>query len=691
MTKKQNVNLDNSDQLSANKRVIFQEDGSPFSQHFDDIYFDTQAGYGQSEDVFVKGNNISERLDLNLEPLVIGETGFGTGLNFFITLAYYEKALEKHKEKLLPLTFISVEKYPLSGQQIKQSLAQWTEFDSYVEEFCHQYNEVDFSEPLVKLSFFNGQVTLILVFNDASDGLSTLTIAKGNENQKLIAHIPAINAWYLDGFSPAKNPEMWSPRLFNQLARLSKDDATLATFTVAGFVKRGLVAEGFRLQKKATTGRKNKSLVAKFQQPPTNGKGFLLRPKNVKPTRVAIIGSGIAAACVAYKLVQENVKVTLYCQDEELANGGSSNAIGAVYPLLHQDKDDISDFYHKAFVTALDFYHEIIKQGVTFSHDWCGVLDLAFKPALVKRLDKFDEINAWPSDIIHTVSAQEASKLASMPLTHGGLFMPRAGWVAPQELVRALFNKAQSTGYLKIKTSCQITELEPSNDGHWYLHHEKKIDKATTVIMCGGAQTPLIAPFDELPVYPVRGQVSSMKTNPEIEKLNTVICHKGYLTPQNQGLHCIGATFDKDDSDTSTRAQDDEYNMAMYHQSLEQFPKWQSQDIARSKARLRCMSPDHMPMAGPMPKTQAYYSLYQHLEKDKNWKVDTPAPYHENLYVLSGLGARGLCSAPLMADIITADICGTPYPVNSKMLYNLAPNRFILKDIIKGKFKSNKK
>lgn len=670
-----------------NDNVTFQQNGSPFSQQFDDIYFDTQFGYGQSEDVFIKGNDIAERLITNEQALVIGETGFGTGLNFFLTLNHFIKAKAIHQQSIKPLTYISVEKYPLSGEQIEQSLSLWPEFSPIVAEFIAQYSQRNIEASTLELSFFDGLVQLVLIFDDATQGFEQLTSnvkqAK-HQNKRLIS---PINAWYLDGFSPAKNPEMWNDDLFKQLARLSKDDATLATFTVAGLVKRGLINVGFRLSQTEAIGRKNKSISAKYQQNKNAGKGYVLRPHHVKPTRVAVIGSGIAAASLVYKLTKENIRVNLYCQDERLAQGGSSNAIGAVYPLLHQDRDDISDFYHQAFVCALGFYQSLTDKGINYPHQWCGVLDLAFKPALVERLKRFDDINAWPKDIIHSIDAKQASEIAGIPIEHDGLYMPRAGWVAPQKLVKAIFQAADETGFLKVKTSCQITKLTQVANGHWRLHHNNKIDNAEQVIMCGGAQSNLIAPFDELPLYPVRGQISSMHTNNDISKLSTVICHKGYLTPENDGIHCIGATFDKDERNIEVREQDDLYNLAMYQRSLPNFPKWTTNDIKASKARLRCMTPDHMPIAGPMPKTDEYYQHYQHLEKDKNWSINTPAPYYENLFVMSGLGARGLCSAPLLADIIVADICGTPYPVDSKTRFNLAPNRFAIKDIIKGKFK----
>ena len=112
---------------------------------------------------------------------------------------------------------------------------------------------------------------------------------------------------------------------------------------------------------------------------------------------------------------------------------------------------------------------------------------------------------------------------------------------------------------------------------------------------------------------------------------------------------------------------------------------WQEADIASSKARLRCMSQDHLPLVGAVPDIEQHIETYPHLAKDKNWRYSKAAPCIDNLYVMLGLGARGLCSAPLAADILTADICNTPYPMNNQQLFNLSPNRFVIRDIIKRK------
>lgn len=414
-------------------------------------------------------------------------------------------------------------------------------------------------------------------------------------------------------------------------------------------------------------------------------KGYQLRPQINKPEKVAIIGGGIASACAAYSLTKQGVNVTLYCQESTVAQGASSNAIGALYPLLHQQKDDISEFYQQAFWHAKALYQELLTQGFEFSHQWCGLIDVSYKTSLAERQKTFEKINAWPHKLIHGIDAAQASQLAGIKLPYGGLFMPNAGWVAPSELVEQTFKAASQTNLLQIKNSIQIKSIEQLPSGNWQLNTDKNKITEEVLIVCGGAETMKLNVVNQLPLTSVRGQVTSMKSNDRITNLSTVLCHKGYLTPKNNGIHCIGATFDKDDFDTKTRSQDDDFNLAMLEQCLPDLTHWQVADIKTNKARLRCMTPDHLPLVGAMPDINAHKTLYAHLAKDKNWKYAQAAPIIDNLYVMTGFGARGLCSAPLLADILTADICGTPYPVDDKTLFNLSANRFVIRDIIRRK------
>lgn len=671
-------------------KVTYLQDGTPYSTQFNDIYFDSESGYQQSEQVFLSGNNINERIKNATDCFTIAETGFGTGLNFLLTLqTYYKLWHEEANDSAPKLCFISMEKFPLTKSELTQSLKTLPQLSFFTNLLIAQYPELSSENEKPQsftFTFFDNLVTLKLIIDDATHGLAEIKSSKNG----------LVDAWYLDGFSPAKNPDMWSEALFEQIGRLSKTQASIATFTVAGFVKRHLQNVGFRTQKKNCVGNKHEMLTGIFQQDPKSTKGYQLRQIITKPQHVTIIGGGIASACAALALTTQGIKVTVYCKDNALAQGASSNAIGALYPLLHQQADEISLFYQQAFWRAKAVYKHVIEQGYNFPHQWCGLLEVAYKDSLIKRQQKFGELNTWPEELIHGVDANSASELASMNLAYGGLFMPNAGWLSPQDAVKQIFNAAKDTGRLRIETNTLVTKIKainvntPTNNHqkNWLLTTSKGEFKASVVVFCGGAELIDFKWVNQLPFSSVQGQVTSMKTNENINKLSTVICHKGYLTPSHNKVHCIGATFNKNSKRTTAEPKEDIFNINMLSTclpALTQKINWSPLDIESSKSRLRCMTPDHMPMVGAMPDIKKHIETYPHLAKDKNWKYNQVAPVIDNLYVMMGFGARGLCSAPLAADILAADLCGTPYPVDNDMLFNLSPNRFVIRDITRRK------
>ena len=596
------------DKVTNNNKITFQADGSPYSQAFDDIYFDTESGFQQSEQVFIQGNQIEQQLLSNTDELVIGETGFGTGLNFLLTLKLYQKLAKQHH--LPKLHFISTEKYPLTHAQLAQSLACFEQLTEEVKLLLSCYPEQ--VSTTIDQSILSEKVRLTIYLGDATESLAAIALAKKSNG--------LVNAWYLDGFSPAKNPEMWTPMLFQQMARLSKPQATISTFTVAGFIRRGLQQVGFRLEKQSYQGKKKEILAGKYQQNSASGKGYQLRPDISKPQHVSIIGGGIASACAAYALTKKGIKVTLYCRDQEVAQGASSNAIGALYPLLHQQQDEISLFYQQAFWHARTWYQQLIEDGYHFAHNWCGLLEVSYKKALTQRQQIFAKNKPWPEQLIHSISAKQASELANIQLDFGGLFMPYAGWIAPGELVNQLLKAAQDTNKLKIKTKVNIEKISQLENGKWQLHSNKGEFGASVLVYCGGAEAIDIPYINQLPLTSVRGQVTSVNSNPKMARLNTVICHKGYLTPAHDDIHCIGATFEKNSQNTISSEADDQYNLAMLHRCLPDLTTWQTKDIHASKARLRCMTPDHLPLVGAMPDIEQHKQIYAHLAKDKNWR-----------------------------------------------------------------------
>ncbi|WP_169303102.1 bifunctional tRNA (5-methylaminomethyl-2-thiouridine)(34)-methyltransferase MnmD/FAD-dependent 5-carboxymethylaminomethyl-2-thiouridine(34) oxidoreductase MnmC [Thalassotalea mangrovi] len=660
-------------------QIEFDNNGLPYSSQFDDIYFDYQDGCSQSVQVFIEGNDLDRQwLEYSADkssPFVIAETGFGTGLNFFLTLKRFESFIASHNPDWT-LRFISTEKYPMTADDLNQALQLFPEFDVYRQEFLSQY-QLSESKQVLNIRMLDNKVDLQIHLQDATAAFASL-------EPKSFAHV---DAWFLDGFAPKKNPEMWHQGLFMQLARLSKPGTTLATFTVAGIVRRGLEKQGFAVTRKKHQQYKSQTLVASYTGFPKadNINGYKRRTSPNKPQHVTIIGGGLASACAAYSLVKRGIKVNVFCQDKELAQGASANAIGAIYPLLHQQKDEISEFYQAGFNVAKNFYQQLISQGFNYTHGFDGLIEVAYKDALKERLQIFEKKPVWPEELVSVIDAAQVNRLSGMDINQPGLWIPEAGWVSPPELVKAIFTAAGQLGQCKVKYNTKVESIEKMATGRFLLTTNKGQKQIQTLVLCTGADTVNLAIADELPLSIVRGQVSQLQATTASKPLKTVICHKGYLTPTVNELHCIGATFDKKDSDTSTRNADNRYNFETLTRLLGNIGNWQLEDIKDAKARLRCCTPDHLPMVGAMPDIAGHKKAYQHLGKDKNWRFEQSPPVVEGLYVMTGMGARGLCSAPLLAEILACELVNETYPVSAEQLFQLAPNRFIIRDLIRSK------
>ena len=197
------------------------------SQEFDDVYFSAVDGLAETRHVFLAGNNLPENWR-GSPHFTIAETGFGTGLNFLAAWRLFADTAQPGQR----MEFISFEKYPLSAAQITQALERWRA------EFPEQMGLLAQHYPQDRTGVFKkdfGAVTLMIIFGDVNE-----------EMPRLQAHV---NCWFLDGFRPKTNPEMWTETVFQNMARLSAPGATFATFTAVGFVKRGLKAAGFDVRR----------------------------------------------------------------------------------------------------------------------------------------------------------------------------------------------------------------------------------------------------------------------------------------------------------------------------------------------------------------------------------------------------------------------------------------------------------
>ncbi len=568
------------------------------------------------------------------------------------------------------LHFISVEKYPLTQADLRKALAAWPELAPLSQPLIDQW-------PLPvsgchRLLFADGRIRLDLWFGDIKEMLPQ------------VPH-PAtglVDAWYLDGFSPAKNPEMWTQDLFDDLARLARPDATLSTFTCAGFVRRGLIAAGFAMKKVKGHGSKREMLagVREGKVPQQSIAPWYARPAG-REGEVLIIGGGIASAMTALSLVERGRHVTLLCEDGEPASGASGNRQGALYPLLNGEHDALSRFYSLAFGFARNRLLALAKHHpVAFS--LCGVTQLGYDDKSAAKLAKMSQ-GPFPPELMHPLSAAEVEQVVGLPCDADGVSYPLGGWLCPADLTRAAIREAQASGRLEVVFNAAATHIA-EQDGGWRVEsRDGRQWRAPNLVVAAGHQLPALLPFAELPLYPVRGQVSHVPTTAGLSQLKTVLCYDGYLTPAHNGAHCIGASYGRNQTDLAYRTDEQEQNRARLQACVPQ-QRWPAEvDVSGAQARVgvRCASRDHLPVAGPVARLAA---LADH---DVNAPADqqSPLPLHAGLYVLGALGSRGLCSAPLCGELLASEICGEPLPLAADLLEALHPARYWVRRLRKGK------
>lgn len=658
-------------------QIKYNSHGTPIASDFDDVYFSNQNGLAESEYVFIQHNRLPQRwLEYGENRFVIAETGFGTGLNFLALWRSFAEFRGQHPDSTLTtLHFISTEKFPLSKADLEKALEQWPALSNYSQALVQQYPHL--LPGCHRMVFGDYQIVLDLWFGDIQDTLPTMQSGpKG-----------LVDAWFLDGFAPSKNPQMWSDTLFSNMARLSKPSASFATFTAAGLVKRGLKESGFEVNKVKGFGRKREMLMGSFSSsvtPRSHQRIHYRSPAKIdKNSTIAIIGAGIAAANLAHRFCQLGYQTQLFSRKAEVADGASGNPQGGFYPQLNAQFNIASQIQACAFSFASHYYKQLLADGYSFAHSWCGVLQLAFNDAVDKRQQKLLETRLWPESMLYPVNPKQASKLAQIPLAQGGLFIPDGGWISPVELVKAMCQAAQASGRFSAFTCHPIDALHP-HQGKWQLLSGINRFEADLVIIAAGDQSADFSQTQGIPFQHVRGQVESIDSQAALSELSSVLCHKGYLTPQWQSQHALGSTYVKNDRDTGYRMQEQQTNKITHNKAL-QGNAWAKNVVFNNKGRaaIRCSVPDHLPVVGNLfdqqRQRQQFSTLYKALPESRYPVADN----YDNLYVLSGLGSRGLTTAPLMAELLVSQILGAPLPFDSQLLQNLNPNRFLIKDLIR--------
>ena len=597
----------------------------PVSKQFGDVYFSKDNGLLETRHVFLNGNDLTTRL-ADLEPFeyfCVGETGFGTGLNI---LALWQLWQQVRPDNHSHLHAISVEKFPLSKADLIRALNAWPELKPLADQLISQY-----PMPIAgchRLNFPEERFSLDLWLGDAHDVFP------------VIEKTAPVNAWFLDGFAPSCNPDMWEENVLNNIVRLSEIGTTFASFSVAGVLKRGLKNHGISISRPRGFKHKREMLKAIWNpaeetessliQEITQKKTERVTETNTRPRQIAVIGAGIAGLSAAWAFAQRGHQVTIYDQSAPLS-GGSGNPLALLNPKLCPVEQSAEHLMTLAWQQALTHYAKF----------------KAFRPIQVNQLalknpeQLLELAEEYPEEILAVQDTEDQE----MQTAFLSLKLLEAGAVSPHQLRDEILQHA-NIQYEQAKISHIEAATKPQ-----LFSDKQDLGEFDHVIVCTARETAQF--FADYPVLkPIRGQVSWMNNQAQPLSQNIAYSYGGYCMQLDAEHLILGASFYPGRDDIEVLAEDHVHNYELIHsvfpeyaQSLASTETWQG------RASVRAQSQDYFPLLGKM-------------------KAD------EEIYSFAGLGSKGFLFAPLCSEILAAQILGEACPVPSSLVKKLSVTRF---------------
>ena len=643
---------------------ILSDQGTPYSPRYDDVYHSVEGGLAQARHVFLGGNGLPQAWQ-GREQFVIVETGFGQGLNFLATW----QAWRDDPRRCARLHFVSIEKHPFTREGLAALHAD-------LEELAPLAQQLQAAWPLAlpglhRLAFDGGAVVLTLALGDVQALLPRLAVGA--------------DAFYLDGFAPARNADMWDPVVMKGLARLARPGATLATYTAAGFVRRGLQAAGFEVSKAPGFGSKRDMTVARV---PAERRRRHAPPSPGAWTRrhAIVIGAGLAGCAVTERLAARGWRVTLIDAHDGPARETSAHRAAAMHPHLSPDDSVLSRLSRAGNLHALRAWQALAEAGHPVGWQGCGVLqvgqddeDTALQQRALAEL-------GFPAEYVRWMSAQQAADEHGATVARGGLWFPQGGWVAPPDVCRAQL--AMAGAAVETRFGCRIASLHRTDDG-WQVFDEagRPVAEAPVLVLANAHHASGLLPLRHLPIRRVRGQLTTLEPG-DVARLgrwpDCVVTGSGYLLPRDgDGSARIGSSYEPDEGPLAERVETHADNLRRLSALL---PDRSAAVSALDPAALhgyvgvRSVSHNRLPWVGQVAdeaecERRAASLRGAHLRD---------LPRLPGLYVALAFASRGLTWAALAGELLASRIEGEPLPVESDLADALDPARLLLRALRHG-------
>lgn len=633
-------------------------DGHPCSTLYGDVYASRDGAAAQARHVFLNGNGLPDRWR-GRDQFAVLETGFGLGTNFLATWqAWHDDAARCGR-----LHFVSVEKHPLSAEALLSAAS--SELQPLARRLARQWPLP--IEGLHRLEFDGGAVVLTLALGDARDAVPQLVVGA--------------DAIFLDGFAPDRNPQMWEPALLKAVARCARAGATLATWCTARLVRDALAQAGFDLQLAAGFGRKRDMLTGRYaprwrtrrHEPPAARHGG---------RSALVVGAGLAGSACAHALVRRGWQVQVI--DDGISAGhppASALPWGLLHPHLAVDDAPLA---------------RLVRAGVAATHaalartlsDACrhegepvarttGLLQLAGDEAeLLRWRVAIDELR-FPSAHVQACDADTASAYVGLRTSRGGLWWPQGALISPRRWRHAL--TAQCT-----LLPGRAHAVQADTDGRWQVVDDDGgvLGRAPVVIVAAALSSPVLVGSATPRVHPVRGRITQLHAG-ALRSLRAPVAGDGYLMHDPDGGAWIGATYETalpgDASDGALS--DGQATAGNLRRAAALLAEPLSAAAIGTFDAVRCVAHDRLPLAGALADEPAALANARALRGAHLADL----PRRVGLHASYALGSRGLALAPLLGDMIAAQIEGEPLPLPRDLAAQVDPARFLLHALRHGR------
>ncbi|RFF27190.1 MULTISPECIES: FAD-dependent 5-carboxymethylaminomethyl-2-thiouridine(34) oxidoreductase MnmC [unclassified Wenzhouxiangella] len=588
---------------------------TPHASPYGDSYFMPGHGMAESRAVFIEASDLARRFVAlpGDGVFVVGETGFGTGLNALLTA----ECFARHAPATAHLHFYSAELHPLPREDLARGLSHWPELEPYGRRLLEAW-------PLPAPGFhrirLSDRIEFTLMFGDAA----TLWHAGPH----------GVDAWFLDGFAPSRNPDLWTNGLFETMAARSRPGTSVATFTAAGAVRRGLSAAGFAVERRQGFGDKRHRL--------SGGIPGRWKPQRLKRGRAVVVGAGFAGCATARALAERGWHV--HVVDPMLARPAPPELAAVLYATASHHLNAQNRFYLGALLHAQRWLEDLgFPRNASEGH-LDGVIQHLVDGRVAEKTRQAMDTGTWPQELL---SSEGGNRVR----------IEGAGCLRPSHWCRFLLDHPDITA-----TADRVGSISGGKSAVLELESGDTLE-ADAAVLCTAGATSRFSGLGWLPLRLVRGQVTFCRATEASSRWREAHCHAGYVTPAFDGVHCVGATFDRQRQSPVIDPIDDERNLSELQRNVPSL--WEDLggsaiEVVGHHAGLRCQSGDWLPLVGPCPDPSS-----------------NPYTLDERIWLNIAHGSRGLTHTPLCADLIADRLSGHPAAIDTEVMASFAPERFI--------------